>query len=239
MNILKNIMLVGALSAFSLSANADFVKTDWNSSFDAQAALDQETGIEWLNLNQTKGMSINQVKGLLDTTFQGWRLPTATEVNVMMNHVTGGLTNENTDYEQLGGVGLGYNKASKDFMFYLGEVVNRYSASGDYRYRTNGLYQSNDQALRVFTVHSVTKGNSDGYGGLINDQVVGDIYVNYSTYGVFLVSDGGVTLSSINNPDLNINNINAPVNKASVPLPGTMLLLSLGLLGFSRKKTKA
>jgi hypothetical protein len=42
---------------------------------------------------------------------------------------------------------------------------------------------------------------------------------NYPTdvFGVFLVSDGGVTLSSINDPTINANNPAAPVNTVTVP----------------------
>jgi hypothetical protein len=60
---------------------------------------------------------------------------------------------------------------------------------------------------------------------------------NYSNdaFGVYLVSDGGTTLSSINDPSLNANNANAP---ASVPLPATAALLGLGLLGFGARRKK-
>lgn len=51
---------------------------------------------------------------------------------------------------------------------------------------------------------------------------------------MLLVSDGGTTLSSINNPSLNINNANDPIN--SVPLPATTLLFAFGAAGFLRRK---
>jgi hypothetical protein len=64
-------------------------------------------------------------------------------------------------------------------------------------------------------------------------------YLNYHTSpaknassGVFLVSDGGFTYSSINTPTINANNANAP---ADVPAP---FLLSLVALAFTfRRKT--
>jgi len=45
--------------------------------------------------------------------------------------------------------------------------------------------------------------------------------------GVLLVSDGGVTLSSINDPSLNIQNPQAPINQVSAPLLGGFGLMTI------------
>lgn len=59
------------------------------------------------------------------------------------------------------------------------------------------------------------------------------------SYSIYMVSDGWTTLSSINDPSLNINNANAPVNNAtSVPAPATALILATGLFGFSARRRK-
>tara|TARA_Y100000296_G_C5114460_1_gene226959 strand:- start:700 stop:999 length:300 start_codon:yes stop_codon:yes gene_type:complete len=53
-------------------------------------------------------------------------------------------------------------------------------------------------------------------------------------YGVWLVSDGGDTLSSKQNPMLNINNENSPVN--SVPVVGLAALSLFGMgMGVRRR----
>lgn len=55
-----------------------------------------------------------------------------------------------------------------------------------------------------------------------------------SDFGVYLVSDGGVTLSSINDPTLNQNNPNSP---AKLSVPGAIAALGLaGLFGWRRRK---
>lgn len=84
MNIKHILMMVVLLS--SASAQADFIETDWNNTGDALATLDTETGIEWLDLTQTKGMSINRAEGLTGAggIYEGWRLPTRNEVTQMM-----------------------------------------------------------------------------------------------------------------------------------------------------------
>jgi len=46
-------------------------------------------------------------------------------------------------------------------------------------------------------------------------------------YGRWLVNDGGVSLSSINNPELNIKNPDAPINDVSVPFFFAALFFAL------------
>lgn len=53
--------------------------------------------------------------------------------------------------------------------------------------------------------------------------------------GVFLVSDGGETKSSIDNPNLNINDPSAPINTVSTPV--LMSLLSFGGLMVARRRS--
>jgi hypothetical protein len=91
-----------------------------------------------------------------------------------------------------------------------------------------------------------TKETLGGMNVLMSGMRYGNHYANninqsdsltyrHGTKAVFLVSDGGTTLSSINNPSLNANNVNAP---SSVPLPATALLMGLGLTRFMRRKEK-
>jgi hypothetical protein len=68
-----------------------------------------------------------------------------------------------------------------------------------------------------------------------NLNATNDTSSSYTAYGVYLVSDGGTTQSSLNDPSLNANNANAP---SSVPLPATAALLGLGLLGFGARRKK-
>lgn len=63
----------------------------------------------------------------------------------------------------------------------------------------------------------------------------GDLTTDFShgNYSVWIVSDGGATYSSLNEPTLNINNPNSPIN-ASAPLK--LGALGLMLVGMRRRK---
>ena len=80
MKILTKVLAISAISMASMSASAELIGTDWKADGDKLATLETVSGIEWLDLTQTIGKSINDVQELLDTTFAGWRLPRRVEV---------------------------------------------------------------------------------------------------------------------------------------------------------------
>ena len=229
MKSLKKIALISALTLSSISVQAELISTDWLVDGDAKATLNTETGIEWLKLDNTDGKSIADIQSELDTTYQGWRLPNEAEV----------LTYMNTAFYQLGELSDYENKSELGFTQYSSMVSSIKNTVGmtDYRtiyqgggtrpqHKSYGMYL--DQEGNVLL--SGAEANMSGYTGQTkiivktgngagNDTTNASIY-----YGVFLVSDGGTTLSSINDPSLNLANPNAPVNGggASVPLPATL-----------------
>lgn len=78
-----------ALGVLTLPAQAELLNADWHSPNDRLITQDTETGLEWLDLSQTNGMSIAVVQAHLDTTFAGWRLPSRSEVTGLMNSALG------------------------------------------------------------------------------------------------------------------------------------------------------
>lgn len=215
------------------AAHAALIETDWKISGDKQATLDTETGIEWLDVSLTRGKSINQVIAELNTLYKGWRLPSQNEVFALFQHA---FSASSPTYVKQGSATAYYN-----FNVYDYEHHNFTFAFGDtytpwYSY---GAYVAQDGSVKV-----------SGAGGN-GAQTSSVVYINYargtlnegSFYdGVFLVSDGGVTLSSISNPTLNANNPNAPVNNqlsdVSAPLsPLTIGIASL-VLAFTRRNKK-
>jgi hypothetical protein len=70
---------VPAIAGFS-----DFEATDWRVDNDSLATLDKTTGLEWLDLTQTNRYSYNDLQTELDGgLFDGWRMPTKSEVTSM------------------------------------------------------------------------------------------------------------------------------------------------------------
>jgi hypothetical protein len=233
MNKIKKMALLPALVLFSIGAQAELVSTDWNNSGDSLATLDTQSGLEWMDFTETKGLSITDVSALLDTTYDGWRIPSFSEISTLFTNINGNITTSEDSGNYYGGL----------LMTETANLVHNLFGKTGYN---KGRYdeQHFSQAL-----HVSADGESAMLGTFVNFTSEGSdnfIYYNHPTsnidyrdpgYGVFLVSDGGTTLSSINNPDLNANNINAPVNQ--VPLPATLGLLGVAMAGLSfRRKSK-
>ena len=58
----KRFILLGAAFLFVSNAEAGFINLDWRVEGDNQAVLHEETGKEWLKLNNTDSLSIAQVR---------------------------------------------------------------------------------------------------------------------------------------------------------------------------------
>jgi hypothetical protein len=231
MKTLNKLLIASTIAFASMGANADLIATDWQATGDSLATLDEATGIEWLDLTQTAGISINQAEGLLNSTFAGWRLPTRSEVTQMMTTafasqaatlqgvVGGGFTNSLLDNE------------ADNFRSLFG--ITHQSIDYDY---SAGLFKNNVGTSNPLLMSGALDDPSNDFLQLFsNTNIVSDYSYSNVSYGVYLVSDGGTTLSSIANPSLNANNVNAP---NSVPLPATALLMGLGLAGLARRKNK-
>lgn len=216
----KKLLVIATLAAglISTQASAAFVSTDWKVAGDKQAILHEETGLEWLKLDHTFNYSVRSVLNRIENgELAGWRLPTAQEVNklfidffsplnVFVGHTTSSV----------------YRPKVSLFSSYFGQVW--VSGSG---WHGKGRYQDENGVWRY-------AGQSTGnFYGLRENRWLGSFDSNWIGEGVFLVSDGGTTLSSINDPTLNINNPNAPINMADVSAPAGLaaagvLMLMLG-----------
>lgn len=229
----------------SAQANAAFVSTDWKSQGDAKATLDTETGIEWLDLNLTTGKSIIDVKQLIKEggSLFGWRLPTTNEVESLMLRFfpewnltpgeTSGIERATTNGYTMP-EGLNFSN-----LFSLSVQLNFADSFAQW---SMGMYSDNDgntYSAGWFRQHFYANSNVRNSVG-IHYPRSGESYRDRA-YGVFLVSDGGTTLSSINNPMLNVKNPNAPVNQVAADVPVHAGFGVLGLifmaLGLIKRKS--
>lgn len=239
------IVLSGALSLglmlSSLQAHAAFIETDWKSTGDKLSTLDTATGLEWLDLTLTKGRSIAHTIAELNEggLYKGWRLPSASEVHGLMSSILSDYAwafNQNV-YKSTQVAYSSNNGAShqvRQFWQLFGMTqIQQGDASGSF-----GMYL--DPNYNGSLLAGPQNGTNTGSGRdryIYNYTLPGASYA-YHSYGVFLVNDGGVTLSSIQDPTLNASNPNAPVNQietevpsVDVPAPAGLFALVLVLIG--------
>lgn len=216
-----------ALFAFSGMAQADLVATDWKTSGDALATLHEETGIEWLDLTQTDGMSIQEVIDQTNQggTFEGWRLPTFDEIDTFVRYAFNGKLPANSTQTQGGNIN---EPVYRNFT----DIMGLTHTAGDRRHSL-GLGADDNGSIYSFGVLGYTSGGTSTFFRSGHSEASYTFDTARPEAGVYLVSDGGVTYSSINDPTLNARNPNAPIN--NVPAMGLAGLAFAGL-AFRRKK---
>ena len=182
-----------------------FIHTDWRSEGDKLSTLDTTSGLEWLKLPETLGKSISEVEGLLGAgqQYEGWRIPTSDEVIDYVWRVYDGSRNEQFNREA---VRLTIRASNiNDPLFtagwgYLGRTLN-----GSYVKLSNGVIKKMVDGVghtATFTAQDSTQYNTDRL--FLGNSVYPNLTRSNSNDGVFLVSDGGATLSSKENPAINI-----------------------------------
>lgn len=230
---------------FSASSHASFQQVSVYSDGDQMATLDKSTGIEWLDTNLTKGESFTSLSSRLGESgdLYGWRLPTKDEVFTMLDNYFGATyqgvfdTGESvTDSTDVNFSSSKYAYTALHFINTFGQEELKTPSNTDYNYKQMRIRfkgsSGNAEYLSVYhSGYKVYTGGNPIKDVSIRTYEQNDpkgTYANRS-HGYFLVSDGGVTLDSINNPNLNENNPNSPYN---VPVPvwgvacfGALLLL--------------
>jgi hypothetical protein len=216
MNIFKQAVLVATLSLASISVSAELISIDLNTANDNLVTLDTQTGLEWLDLSLT----VNQKWFDFRNGGYGFRVPTYDEVKALM-------TNNVTSVDDLFSHGSHYPTGDNSDLIWLSTLLGSNTTTPDAGAFAYGLFKHERGDIELFsTTGSVMAGLDSNYG-----------YTWTSTYynqGIMMVSDGGVSYSSLLDPSINL-----AVSDASVPLPATLGLLALSMLGFSaRRKTK-
>lgn len=215
--------LIVSAGLFSVSAHAGFVKTDVSTSGGGGAVVHQETGIEWLNAKYTLGMSVTQALA----TYAGWRLPTEDEVIAMAKEMfrlgtsyyasfpiaNDGMTRyTNSGYSSCTGSRL--CAVHQQIVGAFG-ITQSYSDKDGPSQIFNAIYLDEDN--KVANLTSSLLYNNYYRDIRVNQLVSNDINWYSATAAVFLVSDGGLTWSSKNDPLLNVNNPSSPVNNPVEP----------------------
>lgn len=237
------LFLLGAVLA--TSAQAGYVRTDWKVSSDARAVLHEETGIEWLRLKETDGKSVNEVLSQTGAgqQYEGWRIATQSEVSAFVESFYPDFTiNKTYNNYQYYGYDDHYWVEHKRFRDVMGETayLSGTNSHGTY-YRSFAWGYALDDEGNV-TLNGTRHNNWGGSPRLYELNIFSGYAQNVNAdnasgyAGVFMVSDGGTTLSSRLDPTLNINNPNAPINTVPVSSIGGLALIALG--GFLRRRRR-
>lgn len=233
----------------SIQTEASFVQTDWMTTGDKKAVLDTNTGLEWLRLDQTIGFSVNQNPTFYGAHFSGWRVATQSEVEQMYLNF---FTNQYLHYGISGSTpSLTWDEAwasASPSRHYIPELLdlyleffgfsdNRDEFSGR---RSMGIHKCGTSSLNCHTGFRFYTTQGVDYASFVRGTRVSGNSAGGSIYGIFYVSEGGATLSSILDPTINTpslqNNQGGPtadvVSPAGLAAAGALLMF----LGARRRK---
>lgn len=223
MKLLLSTTLSVMLSLSSFGAAAAFQHADWSTVGDKKATFDTDSGLTWLKLGNTAGKSISAVESLLSTTYNGWRLPTSTEVEQMMNNFfTYSFNAGATTYSW-----SSYNAQVNNFRLLMGPARYEYDTIyHSHRYWSYGMYRSNDCSSGVACVQmsGAFQRSTSNAGGQSYDFRIYDDYVAAVQTDTYADAYRGVWLVKVD--DL------APEQPSVVnaPLLGAGAILSLILM---------
>ena len=233
--LLKKSLLAATLAVtMAGSANAGYISLDWQEEGDELAFLDEDAGLEWLMLTETAGMSLNEVVTELDEggMFEGWRLASRSEVtDLFIDVIDYASFNEGTTTASWSGA---RGNIYGEFTGLFGWTYTNSSAKYSY-----GLYL-NDMETSTLTDEVLMGGvKYDGNTYLYEDYTSTSYSMDWSsgTTGIYLVGDGGATLSTQEDMSLVSNNpLYAEANE--VPEPSGVLLMASGLFGLGAMRRK-
>lgn len=214
---MKKVLPIITAMILSGAAQAEFIEKDWLDTNDKKITEDSKTGLQWLDLSETRGNSVN--RALEDYQEYGWRLPTEQEVETLTLNILKEMGYQGSSFTGIKDISslTGYEYIESIFGYSTFEdgiqpanrVLGIYNNSAATATYVAGVSESIDGTVKKAQIHREISGS--GY--------------NHVNFSVWLVSGSNLALPPPEN-DLNV----------SVPVPLTAGILSLGLLALRRKK---
>ncbi len=219
----KNLLIPMTLLLTSLNASAELVMTDWKTTNDQQAVLDTKSGKEWITLENTGGENLTSITARLNSDLAGWRLPTIEETLALftnnLDHINRHIS-LGADHTMVGNASLTEEEKAQ-----VSGMANALRPTGFYAYGvtldpTSGTH-------RLFGIDEAASWSYINFGNYAN--------ITSPYYSVYLVSDGGTTLSSQLDSSINIAQ-GEGFTDVTGPLGAGILGLSLFVVGAKRRK---
>ena len=199
---------------------------------------DTETGLEWLDVTETRGMSYNDVLGQMQSggTLEGFRYATSSELDVLIHHLGfGDLATPESYICAFTGVDFCVNSmVALNGQLYASLLQNALITLGD----TRAAYEAEftDPYGDVGSTWGVA-----GYGGI--DGYLADFYEGEPLYArLHYQTDQLYTTFNVNNANSNIGDVGSflvQTEVSAVPVPAAVWLFGsglIGLFGFARRK---
>jgi hypothetical protein len=214
MNLLKKSLIASVISMASISANAELISIDLNVEGDNLVTLDTQTGLEWLDISLTNGRRHYDIQG----GAYGFRIPTNEEVDAFF---TNNITSVSNPFVH----GPVYHDGDNSEFMKLSTFLGSNLETPQENIKALGMYRDEHGQIEFFG------GDSTYMYGLDSDY---GLTFTSRGYGSLLISEGGVSHSSILNPSINI-----AASASSVSVPATLGLLGLAIAGLSFRRKSA
>lgn len=212
-------LLLGLM--LSNSVNAEFQIKDWRVDGDGLISFDTSTGLEWLNLSQTLGMTINTITPHLDAEFEGFMVANKSQVDTMLHHVFPSVMTSRTYYQNHDGA------SSRPASPYVDVDEARqfrtlFREADSYTY---GVFSHNEDETGQYTAGMVSSNYGKWEGVAYYDLRLNDDDYAWSRFwpggadqsGVYLISQGGYSYSSKHDEDMQLIQRNAKHSNVSLP----------------------
>lgn len=208
------IVLFTLLFSLSHVAHANLVNWDAFSSGDGLAVKDQSTGLIWLDLSQSAGLSYIDA----GTKFEGWGYAGYEVVEALLNKALPSIvTNVSQNFQQRCPNTTKCFSEALEWQTLFGSTIGARS----YQTHSFGLYQDQNRVLRMGGSYLNGSGSANLYGTEFNvDYTTRYTNSTDSLFSTFL-----------------IKNSNMAKNAVGVDEPSSLILFSLLILFLSRRQT--
>jgi len=164
MKMLKKVLIAGTISLASLGANAELVNVDWSSTGDELSVYDDVSGLTWLDLSVTDGMTYVEAGNVAGARYATW-----TELDNMVNRYFG------AQLDNIGGPTVSNISLVENWMSLFGTTTPDGLQSNGYVDRENGT-------ISDFQVYS---NGSYAHIWQANDNMVG----SSSAFSTFMIAE--------------------------------------------------